>query len=204
MKLRTYIIGLLSAALLVSGFAFIQNQESPAAKTAETEKIQWHTFQEAVELSKKEKKKIFIDVYTSWCGWCKTLDKNTFSNAILAKYINQKYYAVKMDAEMKDTIVFNNYTFVNPNPQNPRSTHQIATSLLDNKMGYPSMVFLDDNFNKLFVLQTYLTPDKLEPYVKIIGDNAYLTTTWDEYLKTFKGEIVPPPAVGPPAIPAPH
>ena len=40
--------------------------------------VNWLTFEEAVERSKTEKRKIFIDVYTDWCGWCKVMDKNTF------------------------------------------------------------------------------------------------------------------------------
>jgi len=36
---------------------------------------EWMTFEEAIEKSKTEKRKIFIDVYTDWCGWCKVMDK---------------------------------------------------------------------------------------------------------------------------------
>ncbi|HRG07218.1 MAG TPA: DUF255 domain-containing protein, partial [Cyclobacteriaceae bacterium] len=42
--------------------------------------VKWITFEEAVEKSKTEKRKIFIDVYTDWCGWCKVMDKNTFTD----------------------------------------------------------------------------------------------------------------------------
>jgi len=33
-------------------------------------RIKWNTWEEAIEKSKKEKRKIFVDVYTDWCGWC--------------------------------------------------------------------------------------------------------------------------------------
>lgn len=197
------------AVLSLSGLGLsriaIPGDEQPA-------KITWHSFQEAVALSKKEKKKIFIDVFTDWCGWCKVLDRNTFSNPVIIKYMNEHYYCVKLNAEMNDTIVFNNFTFTNPNPvvnPNPavrKTPHQLATSLLDNKMGYPSMVFLDENFNRLFYLQSYLTPDQLEPYVKFVGSNSYLTVKWEDYTKSFKGEIEPPPPASPTGVPfaAPH
>ncbi len=199
MKKVIIISAIFISGILLSSFVFLQNSSSPASKPEET-KIQWHTFKEAVELSKKEKKKIFIDIYTQWCGWCKVLERNTFSNSVIAKYLSENFYCVKLDAEMKDTIVFNNYTFVNQNPTTPRSVHQLASSLLNNKMGYPSMVFLDENFNMLYVLQSYLAPDKLEPYLKFAGSNAYQNTKWDDYQKTFKGEITEPA----PSVNSPH
>ena len=54
------------------------------------ESINWLTFEEAIELSKKEKRKIFLDVYTDWCGWCKRMDKATFQQAHIAKYMVRK------------------------------------------------------------------------------------------------------------------
>ncbi len=165
----------------------------------ENEAVKWHTFQEAVELNKQEKKKIFIDVYTQWCGWCKVMDKNTFTNPVIAKYMNEKFYCVKLDAEMKDTVVFNNHVFVNPNPAVLRSTHQLASSLLNNQMSYPTTVYLDEDFNLLSQVPGYRQPAELEPILKFFGENAYKTLKWDEYSKTFVGEITaPPPPITPP------
>ena len=193
MKSLKILFGLISITVLLSSFVFLNPPSDEGG-------IKWHTFQEAVELNKKEKRKIYIDVFTQWCGWCKVMDKNTFTNPVIAKYINEHFYAVKLDAEMKDTVVFNNYKFINPNPNGMRSPHQLAASLLDNKLSYPSAVFLDENFNRLFYLQSYLSPQQFEPYIKFVGDNSYLTVTWDDYQKNFKSEIeTPAPVVTPPS-----
>ncbi len=178
-----------------SGFIFLKSDEG--------EKIKWMSFQQALELSKKEKKKIFIDVYTDWCGWCKVMDKNTFSNPVIVKYMNEHFYSVKFNAEMKDTIVFNNYTFVNPNPNSSRSTHQLAASLLNNQLSYPTTVYLDENFNMLTQVPGYLQPSQMEPIMKYFGDNIYPSTKWEDYQKNFKSEI--PAAVQQQPVPAsPH
>jgi thioredoxin-related protein len=174
------------AGLMSSGYVFYFNSSEQTSST-----ITWHTFQEAVELNKKEKKKIFIDVYTDWCGWCKVMDKNTFTHPLIVKYMNEKFYAVKLNAEMKDTIVFNNTVFVNPNPNYPRSTHQLAASLLNNRMSYPTTVFLDENFNLLTQVPGYLQPAQLEPILSYFGENIYLKMKYDEFQKTFKSEIAP-------------
>ena len=62
-------------------------------------KIKWLTMEEAYAANQKEPRKIFVDVYTDWCGWCKKMDKETFANAEVAEYVNENYYAVKLDAE---------------------------------------------------------------------------------------------------------
>src|ERR1043165_9842370 len=73
--------------------------------------IKWMSFEEAVEKSKTEKRKIFIDVFTEWCGWCKVMDKSTFPDAEISKLLNEKFYAVKLDAEQTADVVFQGITF---------------------------------------------------------------------------------------------
>ena len=57
--------------------------------TQATAQVNWLTWEEAQERNKKEPRKIFVDVYTQWCGWCKKMDKETFSNPEIIKYLNK-------------------------------------------------------------------------------------------------------------------
>mgnify|MGYP005703647067 FL=1 len=66
---------------------------------AYSQKIKWLKFEEAIEMQKNNPKKIIMDLYTNWCGPCKVMDKKTFGNRHVAKYINEFYYAVKFNAE---------------------------------------------------------------------------------------------------------
>ena len=59
------------------------------------QEVNWVSLEDAVELQKKNPKKIMIDMYTVWCGPCRMLDKNTFQNPDVANYINMYYYAPK-------------------------------------------------------------------------------------------------------------
>ncbi len=63
------------------------------------DKIEWLTFEEAAAKTEASPKMIFVDVYTDWCGWCKKMDKDTFTDASVINYINSNFYAVKMNAE---------------------------------------------------------------------------------------------------------
>ena len=107
--------------------------------------VNWITFEEAVKKSKAEKRPIFIDVYTDWCGWCKVMDKNTFNDPAVAKLLNEKFYAVKFDAEQKEDVVFdgNTFKFV---PSGTKGYHQLAAALLNNQLSYPTVVFSKRKF----------------------------------------------------------
>lgn len=149
------------------------------------EPIEWMSWNEAVEANKEEPKLIFVDTYTDWCGWCKKMDASTFSNKVIADIMNEHYYAVKMDAEMKDTIEFNGYTFVNPNPKARRSTHQLAASLLDNKLSYPSFIFLNQNFERIQILPGYKSPKQFEPIIRYFVEGAPEGVQYEDYMKDF-------------------
>lgn len=159
------------------------------AQLAPSEKIKWYSLEEAVKLSKKKPKKLFIDVYTDWCGWCKKLDAVAFANPVIIKYMNEHYYPVKLDAETKDSINFNGQVYVNRNPTGMRNPHDVAVFLLGGRMGYPSLVILNDDLNKLELIQSYLQPQYMEAILKYYGSNAYKSQTQEEFFKTFKGEI---------------
>ena len=85
----------------------VKTETTTVAKIETAEKkIKWLTWEQMVKLNEKNPKKIFIDFYTSWCGWCKVMDKNTFEDTIVAEIMMKDFYCVKFDAERKDTITF--------------------------------------------------------------------------------------------------
>ncbi|MEM6525054.1 MAG: DUF255 domain-containing protein [Bacteroidota bacterium] len=151
-------------------------------------KVQWLTFEEALEKSKTEKRKIFIDVYTDWCGWCKVMDKNTFNHAEIAKYLNDNFYPVKFNAEQKEDIQFNGTTFKYV-PSGRRGYHQLAAALLNSKMSYPTVVFLDENFAMIQPLPGYQKPDQFEKVIKFIGGDHFKNTTWQEWQTNFVSSL---------------
>lgn len=57
------------------------------------------SFAEAQEKAATENKLIFLDAYAVWCGPCKWMDKNTFTDQEVANYYNEHFVNVKMDME---------------------------------------------------------------------------------------------------------
>lgn len=151
--------------------------------------INWMTWEQAVEANAKEPRLIFVDTYTNWCGWCKRMDQTTFSNKFIADYVNARYYAVKLNAEMRDTIVFSGHQFVNNTPQGQRGAHELAASLLDNRLSYPSFVVLNANFERLQIIPGYQDPANFEKIIRYFSEGATRGLTQEQYMQTFKSML---------------
>ncbi len=149
-------------------------------------KVGWYTFEEAVELATVNPKKIFIDIYTDWCGFCKRMDSETFSNADVAMYLNENFYPVKFNSETKDTIYFQGHMFVNEG-EGRRSAHQLSIALLQGKMSYPSIVYLNEDLELLTAVPGFMTPSGIEPILRYFAEDHFLRKSWEDFHKDFKG-----------------
>jgi thioredoxin-related protein len=146
--------------------------------------VRWLTFEEATERSKADKRKIFIEVYTDWCGWCKRLDAVTFTDSAVAQYLNENYYPVKFNAESSEEIVFHQKTYA-LRRQGGRSYHELAVELLNGRLSFPTLVFLDENLNVIQAIAGYQEPDKLFTILNYFGTDSHKTTPWDVYERRF-------------------
>jgi thioredoxin-related protein len=164
------------------------SQESGKPQSKES-LIKWYSFEDAYNLSKKKPKKIFVDMFTDWCGWCKKMDNETFANPVIAEYMSKNYYCVKFNAERKDTVVIDGQTFVNPNPTGQRASHQLAVSLLRGKMSYPSFVFLNEKGQLINVVAGYQQAREFEKILNWYGSDSYLKMQYEEYRTGFEGKI---------------
>lgn len=126
------------------------------------EKINWLTLPEAIELNRTEPRKFMIDVYTDWCGWCKRMDATTFSDPTIASYVNKNFYAVKFNAEMKDSLTLGNRTY-HYIPNGSRGYHEVAAILTKGRLSYPTIVYLDEELRHIEIRPGYKTVDQLQP-----------------------------------------
>lgn len=147
-------------------------------------RVKWMTLEEALEKSKTDKRKIFVDVFTDWCGWCKRMDSTTFINPAVAQYLNDNYYPVKFNAEQQKEIVFKDKTY-QFKKNGARGYHELAAEWLNNRLSYPTVVFLDESQGVIQPLQGYQDATKMEAVLNYFGTDSHKKTPWETYQKNF-------------------
>ncbi len=113
------------------------------------EAIQWMKFEEAIAANAKNPKMILVDVYTDWCGWCKKMDKDTFTDPRVIAHFQKNFYAVKLNAEDTNRkFPFMGKTF---------SEAEMAASMRVNS--YPNFVVIEPGLQNIAQLPGYREPE---------------------------------------------
>lgn len=205
MMKRVMLLMLAVASITFTAGAQDKKKKAGADKksVAVSNEINWMTLDEVQAAMRKEPRKVLIDFYTDWCGWCKVMDRKTYSNPEIIQYINEKFYAVKFDAERKDTVSFLNkeYGF---SPE--KRANEFAAFVMNGQMSYPTTVFMMENFQTPSALPGYQDVPKLEMVLKYLGEDTYKTVQFPDYQKSFTPtfKVLPEPQVSPGAQPAAH
>lgn len=150
-------------------------------------KIKWFSVEEVEKLLKESPRPVFIDTYTDWCSWCKKLDKDTFSNPVVAELLSTKFYPVKFDAEGKGKVIFQGKTFINDGKSG--NAHQLAVALLQGQLSYPTVVFLNETGQLLTPVPGYRTAKEMEELLSFFALKAYEKQNFQDFQKSFKGKI---------------
>lgn len=154
----------------------------------QAQEIEWISFEEAVARCEKNPKKVIIDIYTDWCGWCKKMDRDAYSNEQIADYINKNFYAVKFNAEQTESIEFDGHTFKFI-AQGNRGVHELAAALTNNKLSFPTTVFMDEQLRIIQPIAGYMNAQSLDPILQYIGGDKFKTTKWEEFQKNYKSTL---------------
>jgi thioredoxin-related protein len=132
--------------------------------------LKWKSFDAGFAEAKKTNKKIMLDIYTDWCGWCKRLDKDTYGNEKVMEYLNQQYIVIKLNAESTSKVNYQDKTYT-----------EASLAQAFGATGYPTIVFFDSNGEPINSLGGYLNAEKFLPVITYIGDDHYKSMTWEEY-----------------------
>ena len=166
-----YLISIISLLLLVN-------------TTNAQENVEWMSWEEAMTAAETSPKKIYIDVYTDWCGYCKKMDKTTFKDPTVVKYLNDNFYPVKFNAEQKGKINFNDTEFGYISGGG-RGVHELAYALLNGRLGYPAFVILDEEFARILISPGFKGPDAVMMEMEFAKDEKYKTTAWTTYQNQY-------------------
>lgn len=163
-------------------FLSLFSQMSHAAVVTDT--VKWLSWDEAMDAIAVQPKKLMVEVYTDWCVWCKKMDTETFTEEHIVNYINDNFYPVKFNANLKEDVEYKGqvYKFVK---SGNTGYHELAAELLNDRLSYPAIVFMDEKSNIIQTISGYKSPMQFMQMVTYFGENQHRTTPWSTYKKSF-------------------
>lgn len=180
-----YLSNFLLSSVLI-GILFIHGGFTTFSSTSKDE-IQWVSIEEAAKLSQQDGKKILVDLYTDWCGWCKRMDKTTYEDPKIVSYINENYHAVKFDAEQKGDITVGGITYTYLSDVGRRGVHELAAKMTNGRLSYPSTVFFEPNLNIITNVPGYQKADDMIVILSFLAEDAFKKDiSWDAYQQAYK------------------
>jgi len=152
MNNKLFFSGLLIAAAVIF-FAFTPKQnnstckvelDKPSDKGIQFVEANWN---KALQEAKKQKKMIFIDAYTTWCGPCRMLKQNTFTDKAAADFFNKNFINIALDMERGDGLAF-------------AQKYQIRA--------YPTLLIMDAEEKSVSISEGYINPSQLIEFGKYV------------------------------------
>ena len=137
-------------------------------------KLPWLAFDEAAERAKKENKHMIVDVYTTWCGWCKVMDRQTYGNVAVANYLTENFVLAKVNGESSAEIHWKGKVM---------TERAYARSV--GVTGFPTTYFLKPDADIIGGAPGYIPPDNFIIYAKYVSTRWYEKGTPQEYLKAI-------------------
>lgn len=164
--------------------AYFDSTFTPGNSIKIKKEVQWFTIQEALKQNLKKPKKIFVHLYTDDCISCKVMDSTSYSNPIIAQYLNDNYYPVRFDVTTKDTV-----EILNQKLGNPGYYHTLAQAALKNEMEFPAVLFFNEKNELISPVPQYMGPKFLEAVLVFFKKDIYLQKQFQEFMNEFNGKL---------------
>jgi thioredoxin-related protein len=163
-----YAIGFVVVASIFGIAYYASREHTPISKS---EPIVWRSFDDGIALAGQTNKKLLVDVYTDWCSWCKKMDVEVYTNKDVARMLNERFVAVKLNAESSKPVTYKGRSF---------RESDLAREL--GVTGYPTTVFFDEHSDPITSLPGYSPAADFANILGFIGQDYYKSVTYQEYL----------------------
>jgi len=135
----------------------------------------WMSFTEGLAEAKNTNRKILVDVYTDWCGWCKRMDAQTYADKDVAGYLNKMYVVIKLNAESSKSLMYDGQQY---------TERELAGAF--GISGYPATIFMKSTGEPITLYPGFADAARFKTVLSFIAEDHYLTTKFEEY--TAKAE----------------
>ncbi|MCG6909850.1 MAG: thioredoxin family protein [Deltaproteobacteria bacterium] len=125
--------------------------------------VRWHSYAEGMALRKSMAKKVFINFYATWCGFCKRMDTKTFTDKAVIDYLEKNFIAVKVDVDKE---------------RNVAAQYNISP--------LPDTWFISETGDAIGNRPGFIGADDLLPVLKFIHTESYLKMSYVQFLESQK------------------
>lgn len=151
---------------VIRGGAVSSDKSAPDDSTG----FRWRDLGAALEEAKQAGRPIVVDVYTDWCGWCRRMDRDTYSAREVRSYLADTFVPVRMNAEASSRVTYKG---------DEVSYRQVASNF--RVTSYPTTVFLDSDGTYIVAASGYMKPRDFLTVLRFIGDGHYKKKSWEQY-----------------------
>lgn len=171
---------LLLFAALVLGAPALAQSEAPAEESASAAEYpedapDWKPFGEAAEAARSDGDLVLIHAYTVWCGWCRRLDHDVYTDDTVQAYLAEHYEVTRVDIESPETINF----FGAQAPM--REIGQVFEV-----RSTPTTVFFDAEGNYITKLSGYQPAERFLLVLRYVREAAYEMMPFDAYVEMME------------------
>jgi len=156
---------LLAAALIAA---------SPAQ--ARPKHVEWKAWNDGLKAADHSGRYVLVDVYTDWCGWCRTMDDQVYSNADVASYLAGHFVPVKLNAESGELVTWEGRN---------SSARTLASEF--HVRGFPTTIFLTSKGEHMVNVPGFVPADRFLLLLRFIAEgHAEGGESFDDFVSHAK------------------
>ena len=126
---------------------------------AQADKINWHSYEEGLQLAQTGNKKVFLHFWASWCGFCTKMANTTFKDTAVTDYLNENFIPVKVNTDKEQSLAVK---------------YKVR--------GLPATWFLTDKAESISNVAGYVPPKNLLPILKYVATDSYKTQDFNNFI----------------------
>lgn len=130
----------------------------------------WNSLQESQRKAEQNGKWVLVDVYTEWCGYCRQMYQETYTDEKVLDNLNEYFHVTRINAESDENIRFNGQEM---------SMEQFAAEF--GVTSYPTTIIIDSDGEPFAVQPGFIEADEFADILTYVGTEAYEEVSFDEY-----------------------
>ena len=132
-----------------------------------------YSMEEAQALAKENGKKVLVEVYAVWCGFCRKMAAETHPTQKVKDAVDDLFYLVRLNAESEKQVVFNGETMTEA---------ELAAAF--GVSSFPTTVFVDTNGDPLGYQPGFMDSTTYTELISYVGTDSFKSTSFEDFVQT--------------------